>query len=559
MTEGESSAAAPKRRVRTGCLTCRRRRRKCPEERPVCSNCKEKNLQCRYGVQVVFIDADTGERERMPDPPRRKRKDQGTAAETVQKPAATLDTCAAQSHTPRDDDTGILDGLSGQGIHLERFDTNARDAGLSSHVDLTDEGGNEDSSRFGISNILQAATKYPLSASYPESSSVQAWSTSPRAIAQLGVSSTLTKDEIEALVYYRYHIAPVLDLGVGTLYFGISVPAAATQDIALRDAITALVIAHKFVNAKDDTNSVQQQAAGPAFEHHELGLTSGSAPEYQCVVAMLIALKQLQVSPLEYWSHILARLLQELNPISVWIKPDARQVIQRIALASGFLSKHAGQDLDLSLIGIGKGPQTWHHVDLQPPSEQFTVALQLLHESLRFLLSTVERQRDTHFPLVSAWQKCWSESQMWYCLRVQDLRQILEIPAADNNDSSIAPDHSFPTIVFSNACAVHSNVCHHTTAIMLLQNKPRLARATAESGSSVSAIWHALRVISIVANASEAILGDALILAALVTATRVFSHAAQRAQAIHLATRVATLISPHAQTFISQTFADFDR
>ena len=45
------------KRVRTGCLTCRRRRRKCDEKRPVCDNCDKKGLECRYGIQLNFLDA----------------------------------------------------------------------------------------------------------------------------------------------------------------------------------------------------------------------------------------------------------------------------------------------------------------------------------------------------------------------------------------------------------------------------------------------------------------------------------------------------------------------
>lgn len=43
-----------KRRTRTGCLTCRRRRVKCPEEKPVCSKCR------KYGAICVYSDEGIG-------------------------------------------------------------------------------------------------------------------------------------------------------------------------------------------------------------------------------------------------------------------------------------------------------------------------------------------------------------------------------------------------------------------------------------------------------------------------------------------------------------------
>lgn len=36
----------PDRRVRTGCATCRRRRVKCDEARPICNRCRNANFQC---------------------------------------------------------------------------------------------------------------------------------------------------------------------------------------------------------------------------------------------------------------------------------------------------------------------------------------------------------------------------------------------------------------------------------------------------------------------------------------------------------------------------------
>ena len=44
------------RRVRTGCLTCRKRHLKCDEALPFCSNCRKSNRKCKRGVRLNFID-----------------------------------------------------------------------------------------------------------------------------------------------------------------------------------------------------------------------------------------------------------------------------------------------------------------------------------------------------------------------------------------------------------------------------------------------------------------------------------------------------------------------
>ncbi|KAF3050839.1 hypothetical protein E8E11_008084 [Didymella keratinophila] len=45
----------PKRaRVRSGCMRCRTKRRKCDEAKPVCGRCKEKEETCQWGTRIVF-------------------------------------------------------------------------------------------------------------------------------------------------------------------------------------------------------------------------------------------------------------------------------------------------------------------------------------------------------------------------------------------------------------------------------------------------------------------------------------------------------------------------
>ncbi|KAL3418253.1 C6 finger domain-containing protein [Phlyctema vagabunda] len=56
--DGEAKINKKKaKRTKTGCLTCRRRRIKCGEERPTCQNCTKSKRQCEgYNQRVVFKD-----------------------------------------------------------------------------------------------------------------------------------------------------------------------------------------------------------------------------------------------------------------------------------------------------------------------------------------------------------------------------------------------------------------------------------------------------------------------------------------------------------------------
>ncbi|PVH98824.1 hypothetical protein DM02DRAFT_680929 [Periconia macrospinosa] len=51
----EHTGQAKQKRSRTGCLTCRNRRRKCDEGRPKCQNCIAKGFECRYAAAFQIL------------------------------------------------------------------------------------------------------------------------------------------------------------------------------------------------------------------------------------------------------------------------------------------------------------------------------------------------------------------------------------------------------------------------------------------------------------------------------------------------------------------------
>lgn len=55
MTDNDRATGKPKRaRVRSGCMRCRTKRRKCDEAKPVCGRCKDKKESCQWGTRIVF-------------------------------------------------------------------------------------------------------------------------------------------------------------------------------------------------------------------------------------------------------------------------------------------------------------------------------------------------------------------------------------------------------------------------------------------------------------------------------------------------------------------------
>lgn len=55
LTMPRKPTPAAKQRVRTGCLTCRKRRRKCDEQKPSCANCEAKGLPCKYSSDLAVV------------------------------------------------------------------------------------------------------------------------------------------------------------------------------------------------------------------------------------------------------------------------------------------------------------------------------------------------------------------------------------------------------------------------------------------------------------------------------------------------------------------------
>lgn len=144
-------------------------------------------------------------------------------------------------------------------------------------------------------------------------------------------------------------------------------------------------------------------------------------------------------------------------------------------------------------------------------------------------------------PLTSAWSICWSEAQLWYAMRSEDLHPLFQsfgsqVDVFENDTGAAIPD-----LMFSSALALVANAAHHLTALLLLQQKPRVLQAVAESGSSTSPSWHALRLLGIAAAATHLGTWDPLIATTVVKAAQKLSHPSQLAAASRILQRICAI------------------
>ena len=55
MPHGKSISNSGQRRSRTGCMNCRRKKKKCDEGKPTCFNCVKTSEKCKWGRPLSFL------------------------------------------------------------------------------------------------------------------------------------------------------------------------------------------------------------------------------------------------------------------------------------------------------------------------------------------------------------------------------------------------------------------------------------------------------------------------------------------------------------------------
>lgn len=135
----------------------------------------------------------------------------------------------------------------------------------------------------------------------------------------------------------------------------------------------------------------------------------------------------------------------------------------------------------------------------------------------------------------SRWIEIWNQTQAWYRDRPIELISVLDAPADSLEDFSA---NVFPTAIFSTGCAILANQLHHTTALLLLQCKPRTLRLP---NGKTSPVWHAQKICGIAASNDLSRTWDFTLLASLLMAARVMTHSSQHAVIIDTIEQVRRL------------------
>lgn len=345
---------------------------------------------------------------------------------------------------------------------------------------------------------------------------------SPLAIANVKSGSEIAPlncGEADLLSFYRYRIAPSLDLGVGDAYWGVAVLQHSVRSQSLRDAVCRLA-GHVW--------RCQQTASAVDMSQYtvsslDLDAFKDSGVNEEMATSVLgIYLSILQSAPQE-WLHMIKVETRRKRPSA---SDQCELLWERIRFAALLMAPSATLSKEEIPIAVARPDHTLEEGAMSPEGH-LRHAMHLLCRAVLLCTPAVKTSR-SQIPFGSLWQSCWSDTQIWYVMRSEEMQQVFEL-----TDWDVVPSDcgslDLPCIIFTNACAALSNVVHHLTSLLLLQHKPRLMKATAERGSSTSTIWHAVRVVGIATVAVEDGLHDPLLVAASFRAGQVLSHSGQLA------------------------------
>ncbi|KAJ5193353.1 hypothetical protein N7449_009495 [Penicillium cf. viridicatum] len=543
---------AAKQRVRTGCLTCRKRRRKCDEQKPSCANCEIKSLPCKYSSDLAFVPqreggVSTGSRQAynnitfVDDSP--------LTAANKEKPKAlqqAADDSQSDGNTSfsLDELQCLADGPDDTGDARRPFDFQNILSSAVPNVDFS-----ESPIRFAGERSAPG-TRYMNSAPYFGYRSV----TSNRTVERR-VALTSGSHETDLLRHFRYHVGPWIDTGDPDLPFGLQVLLLSRTNRALQAAVLALAAGQRLLVATPNSKDLESSQQFRKEAEESLAL------EYDLA---------------RYAGHTLL-MLQDALPAGP--RQWRSLLVDRIEHISGFVSRAVGEEVGDALLWL------YFRLDLagsisssKPPLMPFRSLLRrdgtLLHhqQSIRpqtvnsvykhilcllgHCLTLIHGDREipsphtvtspnlTAFPSLrqshslSQWTFLWSDCQKWYNERPVNVQQIVDIRGGEADQ--IDPDHdsSFPILIYTTPMALVANAVYHMISFLLLTHKPRLLKSLPGPRSVTSHIWHAQSIAGIAASNDSPEQWDPILVASLLTIAKQMTHESQQAALLERFSRI---------------------
>ncbi|KAI0599048.1 hypothetical protein F4775DRAFT_137743 [Biscogniauxia sp. FL1348] len=577
-----------KTRVRTGCLKCRVRRRKCDEGKPRCQRCVAGGFECNYGTRLSFLPQNSftvdspSSSNPLPttsyrtiqfvtpeSPASGAPKQTSTEPEPAPQPGTPAHTAtdgesggppcqasdsggtstqaAGDTHvlSPKSSDAQPQEGLpSPKSALTESSDANTQTGRYQIALDaLLSLGAEESEPAAPITNPSASLSSSSSSSSSGRVLSPARTSRPGEAVDDhgrgpderlSGDAAAKTADKalvfhndlpeeraLQLMQWYRYDVAPWLDmcdLGQG---FGIYVPCLAQRSSALLCTILSLAAASQErglgtggeLAAEEGHDDDDDPATPPFFDAADVE----SHIRFLCRV--LIRARKYVVSLPDGRGPVLPNLLEGLPPFRQMpvVCSLGLHLFLRLELATALVEEKA---VPVSASRLDEPTTLWHKTQLA--RDVFVDA----HEPLAFCIRALElcfgdgaRSLDSPVNIVDAWTSLVDDLNSWYVRRRQEFQSIIELDHAEDG---------IPVVFFTSGAAIFANQLYHTAMLLLLQHKPRTAPLpTWQRSSTLSFLWHARRICGISLNNDRRECWDPSLVASLFMASRRMSHETQ--------------------------------
>ncbi|KAJ5731534.1 uncharacterized protein N7483_006042 [Penicillium malachiteum] len=529
---------AGKQRVRTGCLTCRKRRRKCDEQKPRCANCEVKGFSCKYGSDLAFVPPKSGQAA-------------GGTRQAYNSITFVDDSPAARTSANKEKSRSRQSPLSGDQSDLHE--------GVIQPVKA--QFGNDAT----FNNILNS--NEPVD--YPGPSSLEhgpemLLNTEEQRVSipyhgYLGFAASYqrlvhrptpanTSYETDLLRHFRYHVGPWIDTGDSNCALGVQVLLHSRTNRSLQAAVLALSAGQRslisLMNSDDIENILRFRK-----EAEEEEISPQTDVERHAGKALLL-LQELLPAGLQQWRSIIASrveyaggfmsptdLAQGLGDALFWFYFQldlAASISDLKSPITPFCSfvKRDGTPLHDSHFTTSKSSviKAYQHI-LCHLGHCLALIYGKSDGSSPYAagsprLAAFSSLRQSHF--LSQWAILWNDCQKWYHERPVDVQQIVDVRGSEADQ--IDPDHdsSFPILIYTTPVALVANAVYHITSLLLLNHKPRLLKSLPGPRSFTSHIWHAQSIAGIAVSNDSPEQWDPILVTGLLLVAKEMTHHSQQ-------------------------------
>ncbi|KAK0761244.1 hypothetical protein N5P37_006192 [Trichoderma harzianum] len=548
------SITGVKKRARTGCLSCRRRRR--DEQKPRCSSCDTRGISCQYPDGLIFIPAPTSRYQGLRDPDFNQVAQTYDTIEFVENATFQI----ADAHT-----AGILPEpasvtaetprppFAPETVTPQRIDIQEEHCeAIEDSVALEDPDEEPRSEFIPSSNVNNASTVTVVSDSSPAvTPAARVNPTSPRKLSLEKASAydfptnfglPPGDQEIALLRHFRDNLCPCLDIGGSKSAAGLDIMVLANSSKPLMSSILWLASEHYASISLQSEIDLTPEAV-TYRQHATEGLEL--EPDDTTVKHIghgLLTLKELLGSKPRQWTGILAR--SNIYDTTITFVPPEETIdslfwaLLKFDLAASIIGKQSPK-ISICTLRDTASRLTFRpgaRYDCQASLLRLGECLHIVYgtdDSLSSVSNGSNRQESptsetqlTNF--WSQWTSLWRECQDWHKHRALEVQPLLVVDSIEMSSINTPDDPSFPMLLFTEPLALVVNITYYITSLLLLSRRPRLSRLWAHSSLVTSMAWHAQSIAGALTSNQYPESWDPVVFAGVLMAGKAMTHESQQ-------------------------------